>query len=154
MKEIPLSQGKVAIIDDEDYERVSQYGWCYSSTIGYAVSSRKHDGKKLLMHRFIMNVPKDKVTDHINRDKLDNRKENLRICSRAQNNCNMGVRSHNKSGLKGVYWTEKHKAYQVTIRHNKTPMYLGLFKDKYEAARMYNFWAIDLFGEFASINKL
>jgi hypothetical protein len=155
VKEIPLSQGKVAVIDDKDFEKVSKYNWCYSSTIGYAVSTTKeHGGRAILMHRYILDAPSGKVTDHINRDKLDNRRSNLRLCSSAENKCNMGVRSHNKSGYKGVYWMPNRGKYQVTIRHKKTPMYLGLFDCKHEAARMYNFWAKDLFGEYASLNKI
>jgi hypothetical protein len=151
-KEILLSQGKIAIVDDDDYERLSAYKWCYSSSTGYAISARKLGGKKILLHRFLLNAPPNKVTDHINRDKLDNRKENLRLCSRAENNCNIGIRSHNKGIYKGVYWVPTRQKWQVTIRHNKKPMYLGLFDNQHEAALMYNFWAIDLFGEFASIN--
>jgi hypothetical protein len=156
VKEILLSQGTIAIVDDEDYERLSAYKWCYSSTIGYAVSREYVNGKKraLLMHRFILDAPSDKITDHINRDKLDNRKENLRLCSRAENNRNIGIRSHNKGIYKGVYWVPTRNKWQVTIRHNKKPMYLGSFENPHEAALMYNFWAKDLFGEFAVLNEI
>ncbi|MMZ67947.1 hypothetical protein D1872_305870 [compost metagenome] len=100
MREIPLTQGKVAIIDDEDFEKVSAYKWCYSSTIGYAVSRKVVNGKRqpVLMHRLILDAPPGLVTDHINHDKLDNRKANLRLCTRHENNRNMPLRSNNKSG--------------------------------------------------------
>jgi hypothetical protein len=153
-KEIPLTQGKVAIVDDEDFERISALKWCYSSSNGYAVSSRKINGKKVLLHRFLLNAPGEKVTDHINRNRLDNRRSNLRLCTRAENNCNMGIRSHNKGMYKGVYWMPNRSKWQVTIRHNKKPMFLGLFDNPHDAARMYNFWAKDLFGDFAVLNVI
>ncbi len=156
-KEIPLTQGKVAIVDDEDYERLMEYKWCYSSTIGYAVSRTYVGGKKkvLLMHRFILNAPPDKVTDHINHNKLDNRKSNLRICSSSENNRNMPInRANNKSGYRGVYWSKSRKKWIANIRFNNKPIYLGIFDNKHDAARMYNFWAVDLFGEYANLNVI
>lgn len=154
-KEILLTQGKIAIVDDEDYDRLMQYKWCYSSTIGYAVSRERIDGVKhsLLMHRMVMNAPKELVTDHINMNKLDNRKVNLRLCTRSENNRNMSpTRLNNKSGYKGVYKPRDSEKWACNIRKDNVSRYLGVFESKHDAARMYNFWAIDMFGEFANLN--
>jgi hypothetical protein len=155
VKQIPLTQGKVAIIDDEDFERVARIKWCYSKSHGYASGKIPYEdgtySKAILMHRYLLNVPKDKVTDHINLDKLDNRKANLRICTRGENNRNMKIRSTNKSGYKGVYphYTGR---FQVHVRHEGKSNYVGLFDDPEEAALFYNFWAFDLHGEYANVN--
>ncbi|WP_298833805.1 HNH endonuclease [uncultured Planococcus sp.] len=153
--EIPLTQGKVAIIDAEDYALVSKYKWCFSSSIGYAVSRHYVDGikKPLLLHRLIMNAPAHLVTDHINRIPLDNRKQNLRLCTKAENNRNMPVnRKNNKSGYKGVYFSKARSKWVANIRKDDKSIYLGIFESKNDAARMYNFWAVDMFGEYANLN--
>lgn len=154
MREIPLTKGKVAIIDDEDYPKVSEYKWCYST--GYAVSRRIEGGQKviLLMHRLIMDAPKELVTDHINHDRLDNRRANLRLCTRHQNNCNMPMRSNNKSGYKGVYWRAARNKWQANVRYEGKEYYLGLFENLNEAALAYNAKATELFGEFAHLNVI
>ena len=82
MKEIPLTRGKFALVDDEDYEWLSQWKW-YCSTTGYAVRGCKN--RILYMHREIAKTKPGMLTDHINRNKLDNRKENLRFCSHREN---------------------------------------------------------------------
>jgi hypothetical protein len=91
MKEIKLTKGKTAIVDDEDFDRLSQYKWQFA-VIGYARRTVYVKGKKgrqtLYMHRDILATPSDMFTDHINGNRLDNRKENLRVCTQAENNRN------------------------------------------------------------------
>jgi hypothetical protein len=156
LRSIELTQGKHALIDEEDYVKVGPYKWCYSSSNGYAVSRRRVDGVKevLLMHRLVHDTPKGLITDHINHDKLDNRRENLRTCTRHENNRNMPLRSNNKSGYKGVYWHAARGKWQANIRHCGEEFYLGLFTDKHEAAEAYNRKAVELFGVFASLNVI
>lgn len=156
MREISLTQGKVALVDDEDYEWLSAYKWCYTSPIGYAVTKVRTPEKQvsMLMHRLIMNAPTNLVTDHINHNKLDNRRENLRLCTRQENNRNMPMRSNNTSGYKGVYWHKARSKWQANIRHLGEEVYLGVFEDKHEAALAYNEKAAELFGEFASLNTI
>ena len=94
-KKIELSKGKCALVDNEDYERLMQYKWCASKTkIGYYSIRKDYTSgkqKTILMHRIIMDCPKGMIVDHINHNALDNRKENLRICTNSQNLMNQRV---------------------------------------------------------------
>ena len=99
-----------------------------------------------------MVTPKGMATDHINGDGLDNRKQNLRICTHAENLRNRRLGKNNTSGYKGVSWHKLHKLWYAHISHNKKLMSLGYFKDKEEAAKAYDRKAIELFGEFAKLN--
>jgi hypothetical protein len=101
MKKIQLTKNKYALVDDEDYEELNKYNWYYSYQ-GYAVRTNHRLNKCIYMHRIIMNPLDYKQVDHINHNKLDNRKENLRICDRFQNLQNSKIRLDNKSGIKGV----------------------------------------------------
>jgi len=142
MKRITLTQNKSAIVDDEDYERLSLHTWCYDH--GYA---RSFDPG--YMHRFIVDVPKDKVIDHINGDGLDNRKANLRVCERWQNICNQGKSSRNTSGHKGVTWHKGAQKWMVELRAAGRRHYLGLYVDLSEAAKVYQDATEKYHGEFA-----
>lgn len=150
MKNIPLTQGKVALISDEDYERVAEFKWCYDAHNHCAVRGIKKDGqsKIILMHRFIMDTPKGKVTDHINSDRLDNRRENLRICDQAQNQGNMRAHRDNTSGYKGVYKSANGWYTKLANR------YIGSFSTKIEAAKAYNAAALNQYGDYAKLNTL
>lgn len=152
---IPLTQGKETIIDKEDYERVSKYKWCYSSSNGYAVSRKDVNGetRAILLHRYILGTSDGLHTDHINMDKLDNRKTNLRECEPSDNYANVEKRSDNKSGYKGVYWRNDKQKYQVTIRKDNKTYYLGLFESIDDAIRMYDFWIVQMRGEFSRPNR-
>jgi AP2 domain./HNH endonuclease. len=138
-----------AIVDDGDFERVNSRNWSLS-TFGYVVAGRP----QIKLHRFIMNPPEGMQIDHINGDKLDNRRENLRICTRDENLRNKGLVKKNTSGYKGLCWFPSMKKWQVRIRCNGEKLYLGYFADKKEAARVYNEAAIKCHGKFARLNKL
>src|SRR4030065_939634 len=105
MKEIKLTKGKVAIVDDEDYDWLMQWKWRINS-IGYAMRTVKKNGKarKIFMHRVILNTPSDMCSDHANHNRLDNRRCNLRICTKQQNQANAPAPKNNRSGGKGVSW--------------------------------------------------
>jgi len=158
-KEIPLTQGFVALVDDEDYERCMKYKWHVSKhkdcrtlyAKGYGGTS---NGKyiTLSLHRFILNPPKNMQTDHINCNGLDNRKANLRIVTSIQNKQNVNKYENNNSKYKGVCWHKRNKKWIAQICHNKKRIYLGLFTSKIEAARTYDKKAKELFGEFAKLN--
>ena len=152
MKEIHLTQGKVAIVDDDDYEEISKHKWHYHHA-GYAKRSVKHS-KALLMHREILNVPKGFETDHINGDKLDNRKENLRVCTPAENKYNRTFQSNNTSGYKGVAWNKAAKKWFSKINAGGKIYCIGYFTDAKEAALAYNEAALRLHGEFANVNNI
>lgn len=149
MKEIILKQGQSTLVDDEDYEFLSQWEWSLS-TWGYA--SRHKAGRVIFMHRVIMNTPKDMFTDHINRNKLDNQRKNLRICTKSQNNSNSKMRSTNKSGYKGVSWDKKSRRWRAQIRREGKTTTIGWFDYPADAARVYDSAALEIYGEFAHLN--
>lgn len=159
MKKIPLNGkrgvGLFALIDDEDFELISSYRWNLDFS-GYAVTYPRINGrqKTLPMHRLVMGEPKAMQVDHINRNKLDNRKSNLRLCTHAQNMVNVGLTKANKSGYKGVRWNERLRKWQASIRTCGKPRHLGLFDSREAAALSYNIAASRLHGEFAWLNPL
>ena len=110
--------------------------------------------KKLLMHRLIMNTPQGMDTDHINHNKLDNKRSNLRICTTSQNMMNTCLSSKNTSGFKGVFWDKRNKKWGAHIGYKKKTLYLGIFKNKINAAKAYNLKALELFKDFACLNKI
>lgn len=154
MKTIPLSRGMEVIVDDEDFEWLNQWKWCYS--LGYARKSFYKNGKKTTigMHRLILGDVDGKCVDHINGNKLDNRRENLRYCSLTENNRNLKTRKNNSSGYKGIYWHKKAAKWFCGIQVDKNHISLGLYTNLLDAAYAYNQAAIKYFGEFASLNEL
>ena len=157
MKKIPLSQGKFALIDNEDYERVSKYKWCINSN-GYAVTNyRDSNGEKkaMKMHRFILNLSKgDSFVDHIDTIRINNQKHNLRLASSGQNQHNQKAYKNNKTGFKGVNLHKASGLYRATIKYNCAIINLGYFKCKKEAATAYNKAALHYHGEFARLNDV
>ena len=151
MKTIPLTQGKVAIVDDADYERVIHHKWCYDSG-GYATASVS--GKQQRMHRFILNAKRGEHVDHVNLDGLDNQRSNIRICNNSQNHANTRLRSDNTTGYKGVSFIKRDNIFQAKIEVNGHHVNLGSFADPKEAAKKYNEAAVKHFGEFARLNQV
>ena len=127
---VALSGGEVALIDDPDYALVSRYTWRVGDK-GYAVAKIQVDGKRLnvRMHRLIMGLRNGdpRQIDHRNRVRLDNRRNNLRICTIAENNRNVGVRSNSKSGYKGVSWNKCRGRWHSRIGANGKVIHLGYF---------------------------
>ena len=161
MKEIPLTRSMVALVDDEDFEWLSQWKWCVSpsgSGIPYAVRgptvSEKKDGRKSLisMHRVIMQTPNGLQTDHINHNTLDNRRSNLRIVNSSQNHHNMRCGCRGNSRFKGVYWYSDKRKWVAGIRVDKKQIHISCFDDEVEAAKAYDEKAREFFGEFACTN--
>ena len=153
MKEIPLTRGRVAIVNDEDYEWLSQWKW-HCSYYGYAVrdSSRLLGKQKLWMHRVILNAPSDMECDHKDHDKLNNQRANLRLCTRTENNCNAQKPHTNTSGYKGVGFHKQTGKWRARIKINRKEKHLGLFADALNAAYAYDDAARELFGDFAFTN--
>lgn len=155
---IPLNRGLYALVDREDYEKVGYYTWyCHR---GYVVRTQKVNGKKkmLYMHREILRPPAHLVVDHINGNKLDNRRSNLRVCTRGENVRNMRQtmtrkRADKHSKYKGVYWVKGTKKWAAQIRVNKRQLHLGYFEREEDAAAAYDQAAQQYFGEFACINN-
>lgn len=159
MKEIPLTQGFVALIDDEDVELVSRHKW-FASRHGSRVYARTNvldansHRKTLPMHRLIMNPGRGLDIDHINGNGIDNRRSNLRSCSRSRNKANAAAYANNRSGFKGVYWQKDVRKWRAQIRVMGRKLHLGLFDARQEAALAYNKAAVEHFGEFARLNEV
>jgi hypothetical protein len=118
----------------------------------YARRTPSQNGqRKISMHRQILNFP-NKIIDHINRNGLDNRKCNLRLCSVGQNKTNCKKYKNNRSGFRGVSWHPLIKKWQVRIQHNNIMVHVGYFNDKIQGAKSYDKKAKALFGDFALLN--
>ncbi len=128
MKTISLSRGKVALVSDEDYASVAQFKWCYSAT-GYAVRSTWPDNKLVYMHRFILGATKGSEVDHVNGDGLDNRRSNIRVCTRSQNMANRKA--------KGMYWDKGRNRWVVRVYVNRKVVFYGRYKGEAEASEAY-----------------
>jgi hypothetical protein len=147
MKKIILFGGKYALVDDDDFELVSKYKWHvtykgYAETSIYLGGGRKNRKvKKLKMHRVILEkhnlIQEDLETDHINRNKLDNRKSNLRMVTNQLNQLNTGLRKDNTSGYKGVHWDKLNKKWRAQINYNGKKIGLGYFQTAKEASGSY-----------------
>lgn len=155
MKHVPLTQGKFALVDDEDLDYINQWSWMYCSR-GYAKRyGRKGEKPKVIyMHRVVNKTPKGLETDHINRNKLDNRKRNLRTCTAMQNQHNSIPRNGGYSKYKGVSLYKSTGEYFAQIKINKKRTYLGRFDKEEAAALAYNAAALKNFGEFAFVNVI
>jgi hypothetical protein len=157
-KEITLTQGKVTVVDDEDYERLSQWKWLLHKG-GYAARSVYRPGqnpKTIFLHHLILTPPPGMLVDHINGDKLDNRRANLRACNHAENIRNSRKRQDGSrtSPYKGVRYSAQWKSWQAYIRHDGKPCSLGSFTSEIAAAHAYNHAAKEFYGEFARLNDV
>jgi hypothetical protein len=157
MKTIPLgNSGEVALVDDSDFERVAGIAWsiCKVSRSGRCyvrakIGHWKHP-KFVYLHRFILSAAADQKVDHANLNTLDCRRENLRICSSAENNRNRSVNA--VKGFKGI-WKHR-KRFQAGLQYDGRRIYLGTFDTEIQAAQAYNTAAKHWFGEFARLNQL
>lgn len=160
MKEIPLTQGYVALVDDEDFEFLSKHKWYthydkgkprYARGWAFCPTSKRK--KYVFMHRVIMGISDPKVqVDHRNGDGFNNQRSNLRDATQSQNRCNMGFPKTNKSGYKGVSWKANCNKWVAQIRINNKKLHLGLFSCPILAAVRYDQAAKEYHGEFAFLN--
>jgi hypothetical protein len=149
MKTIPLTQGKIAIVDDCEFERLNRFKWWAIRTRAKWYAVREQNRKRMWMHREILGTNAE--SDHINGDGLDNRRINLRSCSHAQN-CRNRRTFSSKSGFKGVYKSRNKWIAQLQPFRNRK--YLGTFPTKEEAAIAYNQAAKETYGDFALLNEV
>jgi hypothetical protein len=148
-------QGKFASVNDSDYEKINRFKWFLHHS-GHAFRNNPTDinkPKTPLMHREISDFPKQDI-DHKNHNQLDNTRENLRICTKKQNQGNRRLAKNNKLGLKGVHLARdgRNKPYRASITKNGTNIKLGDYETSKEAAIAYNGAAKEYFGKFAYLN--
>lgn len=158
-KYISLNKGNCTIVDNDEYEKFGNLTWFICN--GYAKRSfrlksveRSKSNRQAHLHREILNAPKGMCIDHINGDKLDNRKSNLRLCTNQENIRNSKVMIKNTSGFKGVSWMKSKSKWRARIKVNMREIHLGLFASKLDAVRCYNKGAKRYFSDFAYINKV
>lgn len=155
MKEIYLTQGKVALVDDEDFEYLNQWKWCAAKggNAFYAIRMEPGNPRTLiLMHQQILDFPEE--VDHKDGDGLNNQRLNLRACTRSQNHMNRRPKPGCSSRFKGVSFNEKCRIHpwRAMIMVNYKRTYIGFYTTEEEAALAYNQKALELFGEFARLN--
>lgn len=158
MKKIELDKGKITLVSDKDFEKLKNFKWYFHESDGYVIKGiyNGNSVKTLQIHRFILGLGDgdNREVDHINGDKLDNRRENLRICTSQNNKMNRPKYSNNTSGFKGVYWRKDKNKWQAKIQFNSKQYSLGYFLNKISAAKSYNIAATKFFKEFACLNKI
>jgi len=157
-RRIPLTQGKYAIVDPDDYERLSKHKWhaIKSKNTFYAIRRihlSKNKWKHIKMHREILDPPDHLYVDHINHKGFDNRKANLRTATHRQNSYNrIHFRKNPSSKYKGVSWKKRTKKWNVQICHNGERKTIGCFDDEIQAAKAYDRAAKLYHKEFAVLN--
>lgn len=143
------------MVDDDVFDQINQHNWYYNGK--YAVrQSPRQNGKQttIWMHRVINETPDGKDTDHINRNTLDNRRDNLRSVTRSQNCMNRRYAVTQSSPYKGVSWDKEYGKWCVQICKDGKTKKFGRFLSEQEAARAYNRAAEGLFGSFAAVNSI
>jgi AP2 domain/HNH endonuclease len=156
-REIPLTQGYTAIVDDEDFERVASRKWhakvdqkrgtVYAATTVWHAAI--HHTKTLLLHRFITNAKPGSQVDHRDGNGLNCKQDNLRFCTFSENARNRDIQQNNKSGYKGVYWSPRKAKWEAGIRVNSQRIHLGVFDSLELAAEAYKVAAMNYHKEFA-----
>jgi hypothetical protein len=158
MKEVELSKGKVALVDDDSFDLVTGYTWHCSHIHGKDIHYAKTNirvgdrQKQIWMHRLILGCPSNKEVDHIDSNGLNNQKSNLRIATHQQNLFNQRKRSGGTSQYKGVCWCKRSERWLAQLVINRKNKVLGYFDDEISAAVAYDTAAMFYFGEFARKN--
>lgn len=165
MKEIKLTQGKVALVDDEDFDFLSKYKW-FAQKDRHNSYAHTHIDKNprtptVSMHRMLLNASKGEIVDHIDRNPLNNQKGNLRKCTRSQNCANRKAHDNGASkylGVSKISYTKKDGSisirWRATITKNKKQMCFGRYDSEESAALAYNIAAQKIHGEFANLNVI
>src|ERR1035437_455247 len=162
MREIELTQGKVAFVDNEDFKWLSQWKWCVSkgnkAFYGMRREQRNGRSKNIKMQNAILEhyggqpIPEGYTIDHIDGDGLNNQKSNFRLATHDQQQQNRGLQGNNTSGYIGVSLHKKTQKHRARIEVGGKEIHLGLFDDPIEAAHVRDAAAIEQYGEFAKLN--
>ena len=151
MKEIKLTRGKVALVDDADFEQLSRFKWSAHESSGRFYAVRYDPAGNVKMHRQILQAPQSIPVDHRDGDGLNNQRSNLRLASASLNIANERTRPHS-SQFRGVSWNKKRNRWVAIIGHRYRLHYLGSYAIEEDAARAYDAEALKRFGEFARLN--
>lgn len=154
MRSISLTQNKVALVDDKDYEWLSKFSWRAVRTKNGFYAATTIDGRDVKMHRLILDAPDGTEVDHVNNFTLDNSRKNLRECTHTENMQNQTPRRNTSSRYKGVYWNRNTSKYRVNIVVKGERKFLGSFDDEDKAGERYNQAAEVYFGQFAHLNNI
>ena len=155
MKQVPLTQGYIAIVDDEDFEKIKHHKWSITSNKEktHVYARAKIAGKTIKLHRYILGLTdKSMVVDHIDHNGLNNTRSNLRVCTLKENQANQKPKKNAASKYRGLAWNKQRLKWQVSIKVNGVQKYLGIYKNEDEAARVYDKHAKIQYGEFAYLN--
>lgn len=153
MKEIPLTQGMVALVDDEDFERLSACKWFVGGLPHRRYAMSRKNSRCVYMHREILGVTSRQVdVDHVNGDRLDCRRSNLRACTRSQNMGNAKRPKNGSSQYKGVSYFRRDGCWMAKITVGRAQTFLGYFDKEEDAGRAYDAAAREVYGEFARVN--
>lgn len=143
---IYTSKNEKITVDTDDLEKVKNHTW-RMNTNGYAET--EHNRKTIRIHRLLMDAPKNLVVDHINHDKKDNRRSNLRLCTYAENNHNVAIGKSKKSNIRGVSWSKREQRWRAKIVVNKKEIGLGYYKNINDAIKARKEAEKKYYGEFA-----
>ena len=155
MKRIPLTQGREAFVSDKDYGYLMQWKWYFNG--GYAVRNKPGPSRGTLMMHTVVARRKgvqSREVDHMDRNRLNNQRSNLRAASRQQNVANSGPRRNGRTGFRGVTWRGRNQKFQARITVNGNQESLGLYRAAVEAAQAYNKAASKYFGPYAYQNRV
>lgn len=155
MKKIILNKKFITLVDDEDYEWLSQWKWfAYKARNTYYVSRHSEDGKRVDMHREILGLKRGdgKLGDHKDRNGLNNQRYNLRIATRELNGFNCKMKSNNTSGFRGVNWSKGNKMWEAKLKISGRRIRCGYFHDRIQAALAYDRVALQYRGKAAVLN--
>lgn len=156
MQKITLTQGKIALVDDEDFDFLNQWKWFALKSNRTFYAARTAGRKEIIyMHRFILGlIDSKKISDHIDRDGLNNQRSNLRIASKRQSGANRNSFTNSSSKFLGVSWDKKSNKWRASIKDESKNNNLGVFVNELDAAVAYNKKALEVHGEFANLNKI
>lgn len=153
MTKITLTKGFSALIDDEDFNFLSEFKWYHARDRRNHYAVTKIGGKAVSMHRLLFMGHRGLEVDHVDMNGLNNQKSNLRLCTHRQNCLNQREAKSNKSGFKGVSWKKKNQKWVAQIKVRDKVLHLGLFSRAEDAARMYDVAAVKYHGSFAATNE-